>query len=224
MVGHCGVCEVDCFPPRYSRSQRRSWACSDAKCGPAARAPIERRVVSGWIASRHIIRGRKDCARGRKDTVPSLRAFRPWPFIVYSDTASYSNGVSILITPWLDAFFSVKPDSTFPAQLVSFGTSGHRGSSLSASFNELHILAIAQAVVDYRLQAGITGPLFIGLDTHALSRPAWEVALQVLMANQVAVRVAQDEGVTATPLVSRAIVSYNAQRTEDLDRKSVVEG
>ena len=71
-------------------------------------------------------------------------------------------------------------------------------------------------MVDYRLQAGITGPLFIGLDTHALSRPAWEVALQVLLANQVAVRVAQDEGVTATPLVSRAILSYNAQRSADL--------
>ena len=70
-----------------------------------------------------------------------------------SDVATYNNGVSILITPWLDAFYSVKPDSTFPAQLVSFGTSGHRGSSLTASFNELHILAIAQAVADYRLQA-----------------------------------------------------------------------
>lgn len=64
-----------------------------------------------------------------------------------------------MIIPWLDAFYSVKPDSTFPAQLVSFGTSVHRGSSLIASFNELHILAIVQAVVDYRLQAGITGPM-----------------------------------------------------------------
>lgn len=121
-----------------------------------------------------------------------------------------------MITTWLDAFYSVKPDSTFPAQLVSFGTSGHRGSSLTASFNEQHILAIAQAVVDYRRQAGITGPLFIGLDTHALSRPAWEVALQVLLANQVAVRVAQDEGVTATPLVSRAILVHNAGREQGL--------
>jgi len=83
-------------------------------------------------------------------------AFKPWPFIVNSDTASYSNGVSILITTWLDAFYSAKPNPTNPAQLVSFGTSGHRGSSLTASFNELHILATAQAVVDYRLQAVIT--------------------------------------------------------------------
>ncbi len=73
-----------------------------------------------------------------------------------------------MIGTWTNAFYSIAPDSTFPAQLVSFGTSGHRGSSLTASFNELHILAIAQAVVVYRLQAGITGPLFIGLDTHAL--------------------------------------------------------
>lgn len=121
-----------------------------------------------------------------------------------------------MIGTWTNAFYSVAPDSTFPTHLVSFGTSGHRGSSLTASLNELHILATAQAVVDYRRQAGFTGPVFIGLDTHALSRPAWEVALQVLLANQVAVRVAQDEGVTATPLVSRAILSYNAQRSADL--------
>jgi len=88
-------------------------------------------LFARWIASRHVPCGRKDCARGRKDTVPSLRVFKPWPFIVNSDTASYSNGVSILITPWLDAFYSVKPDFTFPAQSVSFGTSGHRGSSLT---------------------------------------------------------------------------------------------
>mgnify|MGYP002357382381 FL=1 len=99
---------------------------------------------------------------------------------------------------------------------MSFGTSGHRGSSLQASFNELHILAIAQAVVDYRQQADISGPLFLGFDTHALSRPAWDVVLQVLVANQIAVQVAVEQGVTATPLVSRAILSYNAQRTSDL--------
>ena len=121
-----------------------------------------------------------------------------------------------MFSDWVKGFYSVQPDIDVSGHAVIFGTSGHRGSSLTASFNELHILAIAQAVVDYRQQAGITGPLFIGLDTHALSRPAWEVALQVLLANQVAVRVAQDEGVTATPLVSRAILSYNAQRSADL--------
>lgn len=121
-----------------------------------------------------------------------------------------------MITTWLNAFSSVKPDSSIPAQSVSFGTSGHRGSSLTASFNELHILAIAQATADYRQHANITGPLFIGLDTHALSRPAWEVAVQVLVANQVSVYVATDYGVTATPLVSRAILVHNAGRDQGL--------
>lgn len=121
-----------------------------------------------------------------------------------------------MITTWLNAFSSIAPEASIPTQCVIFGTSGHRGSSLTASFNELHILAIAQAVVDYRQQARISGPLFLGFDTHALSRPAWEVVLQVLVANQVAVRVAQDDGVTATPLVSRAILSYNAQRSTGL--------
>lgn len=121
-----------------------------------------------------------------------------------------------MITTWLDAFYAIQPDSKTPAQSVSFGTSGHRGSSLAGSFNELHILAIAQAVADCRQHANITSPLFIGLDTHALSRPAWEVALQVLLANQVSVYVATDEGVTATPLLSRAILMHNAGREQGL--------
>lgn len=121
-----------------------------------------------------------------------------------------------MITTWLNAFYSIAPDASISAQRVNFGTSGHRGSSLTASFNELHMLSIAQAVVDYRQHAGISGPLFLGLDTHALSRPAWDVVLQVLAANQVSIFVAKDSGVTATPLVSRAILSYNAQRSTDL--------
>lgn len=116
----------------------------------------------------------------------------------------------------INAFYNLIPDAQVPAQRVSFGTSGHRGTSLNASFNERHILAIAQAVVDYRQQAGISGPLYLGLDTHALSRPAWDVVLQVLVANHVSVVVATDHGVTATPLVSRAILSYNAQRSTGL--------
>ena len=121
-----------------------------------------------------------------------------------------------MIKTWLNAFYSVKPDSAIPAQLVSFGTSGHRGSSLAGSFNEKHILAITQAVADYRKHANITGLLFIGLDTHALSRSAWEVALQVLVANQVSVCVATGNGVTATPLISRAILVHNAGREQGL--------
>ncbi len=121
-----------------------------------------------------------------------------------------------MITTWIDAFYAIHTDSKASVQRVTFGTSGHRGSSLSASFNELHILAIAQAVVDYRQQAGISGPLFLGLDTHALSRPAWEVVLQVLLAHKVSVRVATEHGVTATPLLSRAILRYNVQRSASL--------
>lgn len=116
----------------------------------------------------------------------------------------------------LDAFYSVKPDAAVAAQRVAFGTSGHRGSALKNTFNELHILAIAQAVADYRASAGITGPLFLGQDTHALSQPAWEVALQVLAANQVDVRIAADNTVTATPLVSRAILDFNTGKTTGL--------
>lgn len=113
----------------------------------------------------------------------------------------------------LSAFYQLKPQVSKPAQVVSFGTSGHRGSSLKLSFNEWHILAIAQAVADYRAQANINGPLFLGLDTHALSRPAWKVCVQVLVANGVDVRVATDDEVTATPLISRAILVHNASQT-----------
>lgn len=99
---------------------------------------------------------------------------------------------------------------------VAFGTSGHRGSPLRDTFNRPHLLAIAQAVVDWRTQAGTSGPLFLGRDTHAASLPAWETVVQVLVANGVDVRLSADDVVTATPLVSRAILNYNAERTEGL--------
>ncbi len=107
------------------------------------------------------------------------------------------------------AFYAVKPDASVTVQRVTFGTSGHRGSALKGTFNEQHILAIAQSVVDYRVQAGITGPLFLGQDTHALSQPAWETTLQVLAANNVDVCIAANNTVTATPLISRAILDFN---------------
>lgn len=110
----------------------------------------------------------------------------------------------------LNAYKNLAIDFTELGKQVSFGTSGHRGSSLLGTFNQPHLLAIAQAVADYRQQHEINGPLFLGLDTHALSRPAWETVVSVLVANQVEVRVAQDNLVTATPLVSRAILTYNA--------------
>ena len=116
----------------------------------------------------------------------------------------------------LEAFYAVKPDAAVSTQRIAFGTSGHRGSALKRTFNELHILAIAQAVADYRAQAGISGPLFLGQDTHALSLPAWEAALQVLAANHVGVRIAANNTVTATPLVSRAILEFNQGKSSGL--------
>jgi phosphoglucomutase len=115
-----------------------------------------------------------------------------------------------------DAYTARKPDITDKAQRVSFGTSGHRGSSLRGTFNEAHVLAITQAICDYRSGRGIDGPLFIGKDTHALSDPAFVTALEVLGANGVAVMVDRDDGYTPTPCVSHAILGYNRGRTTGL--------
>src|SRR5271165_503568 len=124
--------------------------------------------------------------------------------------AEASNLVNVarLIT----AYFEDRPDPKIPAQRVSFGTSGHRGSSLNRSFNEWHILAITQAICLYRKQNGIAGPLFLGIDTHALSEPAFASALEVLAANDVDVRIAKGRDYTPTPVVSHAILNYNKSR------------
>lgn len=116
----------------------------------------------------------------------------------------------------LDAYYNLSIDANDPAQQVSFGTSGHRGGSLRRSFNQPHLQAIAQATADYRRDAGISGPLFLGMDTHALSSPAWQTVLQVLTANGVNVLVAKDNQFTATPLVSRAILAHNSGKTSGL--------
>ncbi|OAK56647.1 phosphoglucomutase (alpha-D-glucose-1,6-bisphosphate-dependent) [Rhodococcoides kyotonense] len=108
------------------------------------------------------------------------------------------------------AYYSRTPDVSDPGQQVVFGTSGHRGSSLDGAFNEAHILATTQAIVEYRASQGITGPLFIGRDTHALSEPAWTTALEVLAANDVSVLVDSGQGYTPTPAVSHAILRHNA--------------
>src|SRR5512138_1034103 len=108
------------------------------------------------------------------------------------------------------------PDPSDPAQRVAFGTSGHRGSSLRRSFNEAHILAVAQAVAELRARAGVTGPLFLGRDTHALSEPAERSALEVLAANGVEVVVSQGDAPVPTPVVSHAILGHNRGRTERL--------
>ncbi len=114
------------------------------------------------------------------------------------------------------AYYDRTPDPKDPAQRVVFGTSGHRGSSLRTAFNEPHILAIAQATADYRASQGITGPLFVGVDTHALSRPALESTLEVLAANDVAVVLPEGLVPVPTPVVSHAILGYNRGRTAGL--------
>lgn len=113
-------------------------------------------------------------------------------------------------------YYARKPEPTDPAQLVSFGTSGHRGSPLNGSFNEVHILAITQAISDYRRMQGISGPLFMGRDTHAVSAPAQRTALEVLAANGVETIVQSADGFTPTPAISRAILVHNRDRTDRL--------
>lgn len=112
------------------------------------------------------------------------------------------------------AFFAETPSANEAKERVTFGTSGHRGRSIERTFNQAHIFAITQAVVDYRNQAGYQGPLFLGFDTHALSRPAWECALQVLAANNVPVFIEKGHGYTATPLVSHAILQHNRRENQ----------
>jgi phosphoglucomutase len=114
-----------------------------------------------------------------------------------------------------EAYYALKPDVSVPEQRVVFGTSGHRGSSLSTSFNEDHIAATTQAIVEYRAAQGITGPLFIGADTHALSRPALTTALEVLVGNDVRVLTDQYDDFVPTPALSLAIITYNNAGNDD---------
>jgi phosphoglucomutase len=113
------------------------------------------------------------------------------------------------------AYYTTWPDLSEPGQMVAFGTSGHRGSSLNGSFTEAHIVATAQAICDYRSSQGISGPLFLGRDTHALSEPAWASTLEVLAGNQVTVLVDSRNGYTPTPAVSHAILGHNRERAAD---------
>jgi phosphoglucomutase len=115
------------------------------------------------------------------------------------------------------AYYAYAPDPQNPAQRVAFGTSGHRGSSLKQSFNDAHIAAVSQAVAEYRFEQGIAGHLYIGADSHALSEPALQTALEVLVANGVKVRFDKDRGYTPTPLVSHAILSANRQGSAQSD-------
>jgi phosphoglucomutase len=113
-------------------------------------------------------------------------------------------------------YYTLKPDVAVPSQRVAFGTSGHRGSALAAGFNENHILAITQAICEYRKEQGTSGPIFLAADTHALSEPSFMTALEVLAANEVVVMIDQDGGYTPTPSLSHAILTYNRDRKDGL--------
>ena len=121
--------------------------------------------------------------------------------------------VSHLVT----AYFDLEPDPDDVSQQVAFGTSGHRGTSLTTSFNEVHIAATTQAICDYRREQGYDGPLFIGRDTHALSEPSWATALEVLVANDVSVLVDDRDGFTPTPAALMAARSRTAGRSSTYD-------
>jgi len=131
---------------------------------------------------------------------------------------------SLLIDPvQLEAqYFRNKPDPANPLQKVAFGTSGHRGTSADSTFTESHILAITQAIVEYRATKNITGPVFMGKDTHALSEVAQQTALEILAANNIDVMIQQDNGFTPTPAVSRAILVYNQDRKDALSDGIVI--
>ena len=116
----------------------------------------------------------------------------------------------------ITAYYTEKPDANLREQRVAFGTSGHRGTSFKRSFNEVHVVAVAQAIYEYRNMENITGPLYLGMDTHALSEPAFASVLEVLAANGIEVMVDQDGGYTPTPVISHAILTYNRGRSSGL--------
>src|ERR1700722_3845958 len=116
----------------------------------------------------------------------------------------------------ITAYYSERPDTAIPSQCVAFGTSGHRGCAFDSAFNEYHIIAITQAICIYRRSQGIDGPLFLGIDTHALSEPAFASAMEVLAGNHVDVMIDRNRGYTPTPVISHAILTYNRGRKSNL--------
>lgn len=125
--------------------------------------------------------------------------------------------IRVRVPQLISAYYIRHPDSGIPSQRVEFGTSGHRGSSFSKSFNEAHILATTQAICNYRKEQGITGPLFLGKDTHALSEPSFASAVEVLAANGVETRIQSGNGYTPTPVISHAILCWNRQKQATAD-------
>ncbi len=149
--------------------------------------------------------GARSMATGSNESTISPLAGKPAPKEMLVDVARLERD-----------YFERHPDLQDPNQLVSFGTSGHRGSPLHGTFTEAHILAITQAICDYRREQGTDGPLYMGKDTHAISAPAQRTALEVLAANNVETVIQQGDGVTPTPVISRAILVYNRGRKEHL--------
>ena len=140
------------------------------------------------------------------------------PYAGQHPTATDTGEAAVLVdvAALLKSYDRIQPDPAVAAQRVSFGTSGHRGSALEGSFNRNHILAITQAICDYRHMNKIEGPLFLGFDTHALSMPAFRTTVEVLAANEVTVMIAAGDEFTPTPVISHAILTYNLQRTSGL--------
>ncbi len=126
-------------------------------------------------------------------------------------TAPFSSLINV--AKLVSAYYEIKPDPAVAAQRVVFGTSGHRGSAFDGTFNEEHVLAVTQAICDFRRAHDITGPLFLGIDTHALSEPAYASGLEVLAANDVNVMLATNDEYTPTPAISHAILTYNRGRS-----------
>jgi phosphoglucomutase len=126
----------------------------------------------------------------------------------------------------ISKYYDLVPDPSNPAQRVSFGTSGHRGTSLNGSFNEAHIVTISQAIAEIRKKNGVTGPLYLGRDTHCLSLPAWKSAIEVLVANGVRVRIDSRDDFTPTPVVSQAILTHNraADGTQRFEGEDIADG
>ena len=122
------------------------------------------------------------------------------------------SSILVNVPKLITAYYELRPDPSDPRQRVVFGTSGHRGSAMDVAFNEWHILAITQAICDYRKSRNIDGPLFLGMDTHALSEPAFASAMEVLAANNVEVMLSDGTPYTPTPVVSHSILLYNRAR------------
>jgi len=161
-------------------------------------------------------RAKRTCER-EPTTIHALHFTRRGPMTTHPQAGRQVTPDMLVNLPELiTAYFKQKPDVAIPEQRVAFGTSGHRGSSLKNSFNEDHILATSQAICDYRIRQGITGPLYLGMDTHALSTPAMVTALEVLAGNGVDVMLAEGNEYTPTPAISHAILVYNRGRGNGL--------